>query len=112
LGHYTELGDCKLQSHRERGHPGLRSVALNALAFTKERKLYGKPIGELQAIQFALLDTSVDIEARKWLSHYGPSRLTKVQNPQAPIFGLADIGIMGDLKSVLPLLIQEFKKAL
>ena len=34
------------------------------------------------------------------------------QNPQAPIFEIADIGIVGDLESVLPLLIQELKKGL
>jgi alkylation response protein AidB-like acyl-CoA dehydrogenase len=41
-----------------------------ALNFAKERKLYGKPISELQAIQFALVDINVDIEAAKWLSYY------------------------------------------
>jgi len=34
------------------------------------------------------------------------------QNPQAPIFEMADIGIVGDLRNVLPLLIQELKKGL
>jgi electron transfer flavoprotein alpha subunit len=34
------------------------------------------------------------------------------QNPQAPIFETADIGIVGDLRNVLPLLIQELKKGL
>jgi len=41
-----------------------------ALNFAKERKLYGKPISELQAIQFALAEMSVDIEAAKWVSYY------------------------------------------
>ena len=41
-----------------------------ALKFSKERKLYGKPIGELQAIQFALVDMDVEIEAAKWLCYY------------------------------------------
>jgi butyryl-CoA dehydrogenase len=41
-----------------------------ALKFARERKLYGKPIGELQAIQFALVDMNVEIEAIKWLSYY------------------------------------------
>jgi len=42
----------------------------SALNFAKERKLYGKPISELQAIQFALADMSMDIEATKWVSYY------------------------------------------
>lgn len=46
---------------------GCYEVALN---FAKERKLYGKPISELQAIQFALAEMSVDIEAAKWVSYH------------------------------------------
>ena len=41
-----------------------------ALRFAKERKLYGAPIAELQAIQFMLADMEVEIEAAKWLCYY------------------------------------------
>lgn len=38
-----------------------------ALKFAKERKLYGKPITQLQAIQFMLVDMNVEIEAARLL---------------------------------------------
>jgi len=41
-----------------------------ALKFAKERNLYGKPVAQLQAIQFALVDMNVEIEAAKWLCYY------------------------------------------
>jgi butyryl-CoA dehydrogenase len=40
-----------------------------ALKFAKERNLYGKAIAQLQAIQFALVDINVEIEAAKWLCY-------------------------------------------
>jgi len=40
------------------------------LKFAKERNLYGKPIIQLQAIQFALVDMNVEIEAARWLCYY------------------------------------------
>jgi alkylation response protein AidB-like acyl-CoA dehydrogenase len=41
-----------------------------ALKFAKERNLYGKSIAQLQAVQFALVDINVEIEAAKWLCYY------------------------------------------
>jgi len=32
------------------------------------------------------------------------------RNPRAPIFGMSDLGIVGDLKEIVPCLIEEFKK--
>ncbi|MBI2909871.1 MAG: acyl-CoA dehydrogenase family protein [Chloroflexi bacterium] len=64
------------------GRLGAAAVALGtargcyeaALKFAKERKLYGKPIAELQALQFMLVDISTEIEAAKWLV-YRPAQL-------------------------------------
>lgn len=33
------------------------------------------------------------------------------KNDQAPIFGVADLGIVGDLNTILPALVEEYKKA-
>lgn len=41
-----------------------------ARKFAKERKLYGKAIAELQAIQFSLVDMDVEIEAARWLCYH------------------------------------------
>ena len=40
-----------------------------ATKFAKERQLYGKPIAQLQAVQFILVDMDVDYEAAKWLCY-------------------------------------------
>jgi electron transfer flavoprotein alpha subunit len=32
------------------------------------------------------------------------------RNPRAPIFGMSNLGIVGDLKEILPCLIEEFRK--
>ena len=41
-----------------------------AVKFAKERKLYGKTEADLQAVQFALVDMNVEIEAARWLVYY------------------------------------------
>lgn len=59
------------------GRPGAGGVSLGiaegayeaALKFAKERNLYGKPIAKLQAIQFALVNMKVEIEAARWLCY-------------------------------------------
>ncbi|MDP6783022.1 MAG: acyl-CoA dehydrogenase family protein [Dehalococcoidia bacterium] len=58
--------------------PGVASVALGlargafeeAVSFTKERKMYGAPLINLQALQFALADMETEIEASRWLVYY------------------------------------------
>lgn len=50
---------------------GIARGALEAaVKFAKERKLYGPPIAELQAIQFMLADMDMEIEAARWLAYY------------------------------------------
>jgi alkylation response protein AidB-like acyl-CoA dehydrogenase len=41
-----------------------------ALTYAKDKKLYGKPIAELQAIQFMLADMSMELAAARWLAYH------------------------------------------
>jgi len=67
-----------LKTVSEIGRTGNTGVALGiaraayerALKYAKEKQLYGKPIAELQAIQFMLADMSIETEAAKWLAYY------------------------------------------
>ncbi len=60
------------------GRTGAAAVSLGiargayeaALKFAKQRNLYGKPIVQLQAVQFNLVDMNIEIEAAKWLCYY------------------------------------------
>ena len=56
-----------------------------ALKFAKERILYGKPIIELQAIQFMLADMFTQIEATRWLTYYAAWLLDNVSAREASI---------------------------
>ncbi len=59
------------------GRTGAAGVALGAtrgayegaLKFCRERVLYGKPIAELQSLQFMLVDMDTDIEAARWVTY-------------------------------------------
>lgn len=72
------------------GRTGAAGVALGiargsyetALKFAKERQLYGKPIAELQAIQFMLVDMDVEIEAARWLCYYAGWLLDEGKSPR------------------------------
>ena len=67
-----------LTSISEIGRTGNAGVALGiaesayetALNFAKERKLYGKTLLQLQAVQFMLANMDVEIEAARWLAYY------------------------------------------
>ncbi|RAL23352.1 acyl-CoA dehydrogenase [Thermoflavimicrobium daqui] len=56
---------------------GIAQGALDhALAYAKERKQFGKPIGKLQAIQFKLADMATQIEAARLLTYQAAWRET------------------------------------
>jgi len=67
-----------LKTVSEIGRTGNTGVALGiarasyetALKYAKEKQMYGKPIAELQAIQFMLADMKMETEAAKWLAYY------------------------------------------
>jgi alkylation response protein AidB-like acyl-CoA dehydrogenase len=72
------------------GRTGVAGVALGtaegchdaALKYAKERKLYGRPIAELQAVQFMLVDADLEIEAARWLSYRAAWLLDQGVNPR------------------------------
>jgi len=53
-----------------------------ALKYSKERVLYGKPISNLQAIQFMLVDMETEIEAAKWLIYYPRAAMDRGLSPR------------------------------
>ena len=69
---------ASLKTVSEIGRTGNTGVALGiagaanetALTYVKDKKLYGKPIAELQAIQFMLADMNVELEAARWLAYH------------------------------------------
>lgn len=60
---------------------GLAQGALeHAVAYAKERRQFGKPIGEFQAVQFQLAEMATDIEAARLLV-YNAARLKDAGKP-------------------------------
>lgn len=72
------------------GRTGVSAVGLGtaegcydaAVRYAKERQLYGKPIAELQAIQYMLVDSNVEIEAARWLCYYPAWLLDQGKSPR------------------------------
>ena len=72
------------------GRTGVAGVALGiaegcyqaAVKYAKERKLYGKPIAELQAIQYMLVDSNVEIETARWLCYLAAWLLDQGKSPR------------------------------
>jgi alkylation response protein AidB-like acyl-CoA dehydrogenase len=60
---------------------GLAAGALeHALAYSKQRKQFGKPISEFQGVQFDLAEMAVDVEASRLLT-YNAARLRDAGRP-------------------------------
>jgi len=53
-----------------------------ALKYAKERVLYGKPIANLQAIQFMLVDMDTEIDAARWLIYHPAACLDRGMGPR------------------------------
>ena len=50
-----------------------KQIFVETLAYAKERKAFGQPIGDFQAIQFKLADMATQIEAARQLIHHAAS---------------------------------------
>ena len=60
---------------------GAHAGALDhALAYARERKQFGKPIGDFQGVQFELAEMAVDVEAARLLV-YNAARLKDAGKP-------------------------------
>ncbi len=78
IGKEGEGLKAALTAISEIGRIGNAAVALGlakaaretAIKYATTRRLYGRPILELQAIQFALADVDTRIEAARWLAYY------------------------------------------
>ena len=72
------------------GRTGVAGVGLGiaegcyeaALKYAKERTLYGKPIAEIQAVQYMLVDSNLEIEAARWLCYYPAWLLDQGKSPR------------------------------
>lgn len=72
------------------GRTGVAGVGLGtaegcydaALKYAKQRELYGKPIAELQAIQYMLVESNLEIEAARWLCYYAAWLLDQGKSPR------------------------------
>ena len=53
-----------------------------ALGYAKERKLYGKTIAELQAVQHMLVESNLELEAARLLSYKAVSQMDMGKSPR------------------------------
>jgi butyryl-CoA dehydrogenase/short/branched chain acyl-CoA dehydrogenase len=57
-----------------------RGALEHAIAYTKERKQFGKPVAEFQVVQFQIADAATDLEAAR-LMVYNAARLKDAKKP-------------------------------
>lgn len=78
LGNEGEGMTVALKTISEVGRAGMAATALGilqacydeAIAFAKERTLYGRPIAQLQAIQWSVADIFAELQASRWLCYH------------------------------------------
>ena len=83
---------------------GLHAEALDvAVAYAAERTAFGRPILDLQAIQFALADVATDLEASRLLYRQAAERLGTPEGPVAVVVGSSQTGIEDAINTAVAL---------
>lgn len=78
LGNEGEGMTVALKTIGEIGRPGMAATSLGILQacydesvrFAKERQLYGRPIAQLQAIQWGVAEIFAELQASRWLCYH------------------------------------------
>jgi alkylation response protein AidB-like acyl-CoA dehydrogenase len=78
IGNEGEGMTIALKTISEVGRPGMAATSLGILQacydesvrFAKERTLYGRPIAQLQAIQWSIAEISAELQASRWLCYH------------------------------------------
>jgi alkylation response protein AidB-like acyl-CoA dehydrogenase len=78
LGNEGEGMTVALRTIGEVGRPGMAATSLGILQacydesvrFAKERQLYGRPIAQLQAIQWGVAEIFAELQASRWLCYH------------------------------------------
>jgi alkylation response protein AidB-like acyl-CoA dehydrogenase len=78
LGNEGEGMTVALKTIGEVGRPGMAATSLGILQacydesvrFAKERTLYGRPIAQLQAIQWGVAEIFAELQASRWLCYH------------------------------------------
>jgi hypothetical protein len=74
------LQDCRVAA-------GTRGLALAEGAYARERRTFGKPLVDHQAIQFMMANAAIDIEASRHLVYYAASLVDQARYGEPGTFG-------------------------